>query len=35
MKIVKRREKTIKIVVGVYNGTFKFLSLFRSQIFQR
>jgi len=33
MKIIKRRENTIKIVIEVYNGTFKFLSLFESQIF--
>jgi len=34
MKIIKRREKTIKMVIGVYNGTFEFLSLFESQNFQ-
>jgi len=27
MKIIKRREKTIKIVIGVYNETFEFLLL--------
>ena len=35
MKIIKRREKTIKIVIRVYNGTFEFLSLLGSQNFQR
>ena len=35
MKIVKKREKTIKMVIGVYNRTFEFLLLFGSQIFQK
>ena len=30
MKIVKKREKTIKMVIGVYNRTFEFLLLFGS-----
>jgi len=30
MKIIKRRKKTIKMIIGVYNRTFEFVIVWKS-----